>query len=49
MLPLVTAIIPLYNSKKIILRSIRSIQNQDMKNIEIILVDDCSTDDIYHI
>ena len=45
MLPLVTAIIPLYNSKKIILRSIRSIQNQDMKNIEIILVDDCSTDD----
>ena len=43
-IPRVTAIIPVYNSKDIILRSIRSIQNQDMKNIEIILVDDFSTD-----
>ena len=43
-IPLVTAIIPVYNSKDIILRSIRSIQNQDMKDIEIILVDDFSTD-----
>ena len=43
-IPLVSAIIPVYNSKSIILRSIRSIQNQDMKNIEIILVNDCSSD-----
>jgi glycosyltransferase involved in cell wall biosynthesis len=43
--PKVSAIIPVYNSKGIILRSIRSIQNQNMKNIEIILVNDFSTDD----
>ena len=27
------------------MKSIRSIQNQSLKNIEIIIVDDCSTDD----
>ena len=43
--PKVSAIIPVYNSKDIILRSIRSIQNQNMKDIEIILVNDFSTDD----
>lgn len=42
--PLVSGIIPVFNSKNIILRSIRSMQNQDMKNIEIILVNDFSTD-----
>jgi len=42
--PEVSAIIPVYNSKDIILRSIRSIQNQNMKNIEIILVNDFSQD-----
>ena len=42
--PKVSAIIPVYNSKNIILRSIRSIQNQNMKNLEIILVNDFSTD-----
>ena len=43
--PKVSAIIPVYNSKGIILRSIRSIQNQNMKNIEIILVNDFSKDE----
>ena len=42
--PLVSGIIPVFNSKSIILRSLRSMQNQDMKNIEIILVNDFSTD-----
>ena len=42
--PKVSAIIPVYNSRDIILRSIRSIQNQNMKDIEIILVNDFSTD-----
>ena len=42
--PLVSVIIIAYNKKDIILKSIRSIQNQSLKNIEIILVDDCSTD-----
>ena len=33
-----------YNKIDVILKSIRSIQNQSLKNIEIIIVDDCSTD-----
>lgn len=43
--PLISAIIPVYNSKNYILRSIRSIQNQNLKNFEIILINDFSTDD----
>jgi glycosyltransferase involved in cell wall biosynthesis len=43
--PKVSAIIAVYNSKNLILRSIRSIQNQNLLDIEIILVNDCSTDD----
>ena len=42
--PKITAIIPVYNASKTIISAVRSIQNQDMKEIEIILVDDCSTD-----
>lgn len=42
--PLITAIIPIYNSEKTIKAAIRSIQNQNFRNIEIILVDDFSTD-----
>ena len=43
--PEVSAIIPVYNSKNYINRCIKSIQNQNMSNIEIILVNDFSTDD----
>ena len=43
--PKISAIIPLYNAANYIFYSLRSIQNQKMKEIEIILVDDCSTDD----
>ena len=43
--PEVTAVIPVYNSKNYINRCIKSIQNQNMSNIEIILVNDFSTDD----
>ena len=43
--PQVSAIIPVYNSKNYINRCIKSIQNQNMSNIEIILVNDFSTDD----
>ena len=42
--PLISIIIPYYNKKDILLKSIRSIQNQNFKNIEIIIVNDCSTD-----
>ena len=41
---LISVIIPSYNKKDILLKSIRSIQNQKFKNIEIIIVNDCSTD-----
>ena len=43
--PLISIIIIAYNKEKIILKSIRSIQNQSLKNIEIIIVNDHSTDD----
>ncbi len=42
--PTVSVVIPVYNNEKIIIRTIRSIQNQNMKNIEIILVNDFSND-----
>lgn len=37
-------IIPMYNSEKFIDRAIQSLLNQTYKNFEIILVNDCSTD-----
>lgn len=42
--PKITAIIILYNSQKTIKRAIRSIQNQNISDIEILLIDDYSTD-----
>lgn len=42
--PKISVIIPLYNAGKYLHYSLRSIQNQRMKEIEIILVDDCSKD-----
>ena len=43
--PKISAIMPVYNGGKYLYYSLRSIQNQKMKDIEIILVNDCSTDD----
>ena len=43
--PIISVILPSYNKKEILLKSVRSIQNQNFKNIEIIIVNDCSTDD----
>ena len=42
--PLISVLVPSYNKEDILLKSIRSIQNQSFKNIEIIIVNDCSTD-----
>ena len=43
--PKVSAVIPVYNSKNLISRAIKSIQNQNISDIEIVLVNDFSTDD----
>lgn len=41
---IVSIIIPIYNVEKYIERCLQSVINQSIKNIEIILVDDCGTD-----
>lgn len=42
--PLLSVIIPTYNRGRLILNSVTSMLNQTYKNIELIVVDDCSTD-----
>lgn len=42
--PLITVIIPIYNSEKTIKTAIRSVQNQNFSDIEILLIDDFSKD-----
>ena len=43
-IPKITSLIPSFNSSKTIKAAIRSIQNQNMSDIEILIVDDHSTD-----
>lgn len=40
-LPLVSVIMPIWNSEKFINQAVDSVINQTYKNLEIILVDDC--------
>ncbi|RZK58193.1 MAG: glycosyltransferase family 2 protein [Pedobacter sp.] len=47
--PLVSVIIPLYNSEKHITETLQSIYAQTYDNIEVIIVDDGSTDNSYNI
>ena len=42
--PLVSVIIPAYNAEKIVGFTLDSVINQTYKNLEIIIVNDCSTD-----
>ncbi len=42
--PLVSVIIPVYNREKLVADSIKSVLNQTYSNLEVIVVDDCSTD-----
>ena len=42
--PKISIVSPIYNRGKYLLRFIKSIQNQKFKKIEIILIDDCSSD-----
>lgn len=45
----ISIIVPVFNVEKYIDNCIRSLVNQSYMNIEIILVDDCSTDNSYNI
>lgn len=42
--PLITIIVPVYNTREYLSRCVRSLQGQTYKNLEILLVDDGSTD-----
>ena len=42
--PDVSIIMTMYNQAHCIHKGIRSVQNQSLKNIEIIIIDDCSQD-----
>jgi len=44
-IPKVTVFLPIYNKAEYLPRSISSIQNQTLKEVEIVAVNDCSTDD----
>ena len=44
-LPLVSIVIPTYNAGHLLERAVRSADRQSYGNIEIVIVDDCSTDD----
>ena len=43
--PKISVILPTYNRRHILPRTIASVLAQDEKNFELIIVDDCSTDD----
>ena len=49
MIPIISIIIPMYNAEKFIAECLTSLLNQTLKNFEVIVVDDCSTDNSYTI
>ncbi|MBR1580417.1 MAG: glycosyltransferase family 2 protein, partial [Selenomonadaceae bacterium] len=47
--PMITVIIPMYNAKKYIEQAIDSVLNQTFKDVGVLVIDDCSTDDSYEL
>lgn len=47
--PLISVVVITYNSSKFVLDTLESVKNQDYSNIELIVSDDCSTDDTFDI
>lgn len=43
--PLVSVIMPVYNGSRFVEQAIRSVQNQTLRDWELFVLDDCSTDD----
>ena len=48
-LPLVTVVIPTYNNATYIADAVKSVMEQDYKNLEIIIIDDASADNTEHV
>ena len=48
-IPLISIILPIYNAEKYIERALKSLINQNYKNIEILCIDDGSKDNSYNI
>jgi teichuronic acid biosynthesis glycosyltransferase TuaG len=46
---LVSVVMPAYNAEKYIEQAIRSVQNQSYSNWELLICDDCSSDNTTHI
>ena len=46
---LFSIIMPVYNAEKILTRSIESVLKQTLRDVEILIVDDGSTDDSWNI
>ena len=44
----VSVIIPSYNRFNLLVRAIESVKNQSYKNIEIIVINDCSEEQLYY-
>lgn len=47
--PLLSVIIPVYNSEKSVLNTLESIKNQSYQHLQVIIIDDGSTDGSHRI